>query len=253
MCQDAKRASVDEACLGQGLEEASELSSVVHFVLRLMDSHLGETVLDAGAGIGTYSAALLETGRTVTALEPVAAYAERIAARFAGDSRLTCLQADLGDPTLPSSLGRRFDSVLCVNVLEHIEDDLTALKNIRLALEPGGTAAILVPAHRWLFNSIDRAVGHYRRYTRREIVGKVEQSGLVCDADFYVHALAMLGWFVSGTILRRPYPPLGAQRVYDRLMPIFEWIETAIIRRRLGNSLVILAHDPASSRTATDA
>jgi SAM-dependent methyltransferase len=212
-----------------------------------MDSHLGETVLDAGAGIGTYSAALLETGRTVTALEPVGAYVDRISARFDGDSRLTCVQADLSDPTLPSSLGRRFDSVLCINVLEHIEDDLAALRNIRLALKPGGTIGILVPAHRWLFNSIDRAVGHYRRYTRREIVGKIEQSGLVCDADFYVHFFAMLGWFVSGTILRRPYPPLGAQKVYDRLTPIFQWIETAIIRRRLGGSLVVLAHDSASS------
>ena len=247
MCQDAEGVSVDETCLGQGLEEASELSTVVRSILRLMDSHLGQTVLDAGAGVGTYSAALLERGKTVTALEPVPAYLERIASRFAGDSRLTCVQADLSDPALPDRLGRAFDSVLCINVLEHIRDDLAALRNIRSALKPGGRAAILVPAHRWLFNSIDRSMGHYRRYTRQEIVHKVEQSGLVCDATFYVHFIGMLGWFLSGTILRRSYPPLGAQKIYDWLMPLFQSVERVIIRRRFGNSLVVLAHDPASS------
>ena len=120
---------------------------------------------DAGAGIGTYAEMLLADGHEVVALEYDAAFASQLKERFAGNPRVSVVQSDLcNSGGLPEFAAA--DSMLCLNVPEHVPDDLLALKNMRERVKPGGSLALPVPAYPWVFNSMDKAVGHFRRYRK---------------------------------------------------------------------------------------
>jgi len=198
---------------------------------------LGRRVLDAGAGIGTYTELLAEDNRAVVSLERDDEFAARLRERFADDDRVTVFQADLASPEgLPDF--EPADSALCLNVLEHVEDDVRALRNIRARVEPGGRLIALVPAYPALFNSMDRAMGHYRRYTRRQLLERLAQGGWLVEASLHINVFGVPGWFVAGSLQRRSTPGRDLTVLFDRLLPVFSVLEEALVRGVFGLSIV---------------
>jgi SAM-dependent methyltransferase len=199
--------------------------------------YLGATVLDAGAGLGTYTELLLRDAKRVTSLE----YDERFVAvlreRFAGDDRVKVLQGDLSDPRVFKDVPT-VDSILCLNVLEHVEDDLSAMKNLYEKVRPGGTLAALVPAYPRLFNKMDVAVGHHRRYRKSEFEARLRTAGWTVERVFRFNAFGIAGWFVAGSILKRTTPGRDLTRLFDALVPAFSIFERGVIRGLVGLSLV---------------
>jgi SAM-dependent methyltransferase len=176
--------------------------------------HLGRRVLDAGAGIGTFTE-LAADGREVVALEPDPWFAERLRARFAGRANVEVHSGDVDGLTAAGG----FDSILCFNVLEHIADDGTALRRFHAALAPGGRLLLLVPAHPSLFGAVDEVVQHQRRYRRQGLRTLLESVGFHVDEVRYVNPLGAAGWLVSSRILRRELLPERSLLLYDRLVP----------------------------------
>ena len=130
-------------------------------------AHLGNRVLEVGAGIGTITREILPDRELVIALEAEQAYADHLTKVFSRDRpRVRVLHSSVENTEWASLAAEHIDSVLLSNVLEHIEDDASATRNFRMVLAPGGTIVILVPALPILFGTLDEAVGHYRRYTR---------------------------------------------------------------------------------------
>ena len=206
-----------------------------------VEGHLGSMVLDAGAGVGTYTRLILDSGRQAVAMEPDQAICAQLLRQVGNAKGFRLLAGDLTDPAIMRKAQEAgVDSAICLNVLEHISDDRRALRQLQAVLPPGGALALLVPAHPILFNSIDRAIGHFRRYRKKEMVEKVREAGFRIEQLFYFNFFAIPGWILSGHILRRPVASRTGMRLFDSLVPVFKMSERLIFRGRLGISLVAL-------------
>jgi SAM-dependent methyltransferase len=207
---------------------------------------LGHRVLDAGAGIGTYVGLLLADGREVVALEYNPPFVSELERRHGGDSRVTVFQGELGGPDgLPAF--DPVDSAICLNVLEHVEDDGQALRNLLARVKPGGNLVLLVPAYPRLYNTIDEAIGHYRRYSTEGLTTLLSSAGWNIERMFRLNAFGVPGWFVAG-LLRRKTPGRDLTRIYDWLIPAFAATEKYVIRGLWGLSLVAVCRRPAEAR-----
>jgi SAM-dependent methyltransferase len=195
---------------------------------------IGETVLEVGSGIGNLSQFLIDRERVVlTDTEPAyRAYLER---RF-GDLPQVRVRTLMLPEVPPALEGERFDSVVCLNVLEHIENDREALEAMCGMLRPGGTVVLLVPALRALYGQLDIALGHFRRYTPRTLREVFAAAGLTVLRLEYFNLAGMPGWWFVGRVLRRSLIPAGGLRLYDALVPFFRL--ERFVPWRLGQSLI---------------
>ena len=146
------------------------------------------------------------------------------------------------DPVFPDyGPPKSADLVCCIDVLEHIEDDLFALEQMRDVLQPGGKLALLVPSHQFLFGEFDRAVGHFRRYSKQELVGKLTKVGFTVIETKFFSLLAMLPWFVNGRLLKRDYLPAGQASLANKLVPLLRLEK--LIGPPCGLSLIAIAQN----------
>ena len=188
---------------------------------------VGRRVLEAGCGIGNLTELLLDADRLVAAdADPF--YVEMIGRRFGHLENVRALPMDLARPTDYDALaGERIDTVLCLNVLEHIAADEAVLAEFFRLLEPGGHAIILVPQHPGLYAPIDAALGHERRYTLDELGGKLRRAGFEVVHRQGFNRLGALGWAVSGKLLRRRRLSPGQMKAFNRLLPLAKLVERA--------------------------
>jgi hypothetical protein len=129
-----------------------------------------------------------------------------------------------------------------LNVLEHIEDDRTALEAMRRVLEPGGHLVLLVPALRVLYGSLDQALGHFRRYTPAELGTKLAAAGFELHHLEYFNLAGVPGWWFAGRVLRRRLIPGVALRWYEALVPLFRL--EVLLPWRVGQSLIAIGRVP---------
>jgi len=191
-------------------------------------------VLDFGAGIGTLSQAVRELGLTPVCLEPDAQQRGELDRR--GFSTVASL-ADVADASL--------DYIYSSNVLEHIEDDVATLIELRQKLRPQGRLLLYVPAFQSLYSAMDKAVGHFRRYDRLTLGDKLRGSGFAIEQLYYAD---VLGYFVT-----RLFKSVGDDTgkintftlsAYDRVIfPVGQLIEK-IGRVPVGKNIVGIARNP---------
>ena len=197
---------------------------------------IGRRVLEIGSGIGNLSAFLVDRDRLVlthTREEYLAQLRERFADRHNVRVARLYLPNDHQDIA-----GEHFDTIICLNVLEHVEDDAGSLAAMRDLLAPGGRLVLLVPALPALYGAMDRALGHYRRYTRAGLVKLFRASGFDVPHVEYFNLAGVPGWWFAGRVLGRDTIPRGSLRLYDRLVPLFrlEWL----LPWRVGQSLIVI-------------
>ena len=139
--------------------------------------HLRPTVVEVGAGLGNITQFLLGAERLVC-LEPFGPYRQYLATRFAKHPNVEVYPYRIEDCPNAEVAAGAFDSVVCLNVLEHLADDGEALRRMRLLLRPGGRVVVVAPALPALFGQMDRALGHLRRYTLRSLRRAFRAAGL---------------------------------------------------------------------------
>src|SRR6266496_769493 len=184
---------------------------------------LGRRVHEIGAGIGNMSAFLADRER------------------FGGEAHVTvaALRLPAVEPRLKAE---RLDTVVCLNVLEHIEDDRGSLRAMHDLLEPGGRLVLLVPALRALYGTLDEALGHFRRYARRELATKYQEAGFELRHLEYFNLAGVPGWWFTGRVLRRRLIPTGALRWYEARVPLFRL--ESLLPWRIGQSLIAIGEVP---------
>lgn len=207
---------------------------------------VGRRVLDVGGGRGSLLSFFLDRER-LFALDLSADAVAYLAEAFRSHPHVEALHGDVTSPELARHLAAQgIDTILCTNVLEHVEDDRAMLQSFAAILAPtGGRLVLQVPAHAWLYGSLDAAAGHHRRYTRREVKDKLAAAGFAVDRAGYMNAAAVPGWWVAGRVRRQGLADsadTNAQvRFYDRyLIPVARRLE-ALVPPPLGLSVLALA------------
>ncbi len=219
------------------LENISKAHRFNKWMFEGIEPYIGKDVLEVGAGIGNMTQFLLDKGE-ITCLDISARCIDVLKGRFSSSGRVSVLLGDISN--LDSSWkGRNFDTIVCLNVLEHVENDEEALGNMATLLGKDGRLILLVPAYRWLYGSLDRALGHYRRYKNTELREKYKRLALTLEKGMYFNALGTLGWFLNGRILRRKILPLSQMKIYDLTVPLLRFVES-FLRGKFGLSLVVI-------------
>jgi len=222
------------------LTQLADLDRYNHWLYQQIESAVGCRVLEVGSGTGNITQFLCAAAdREVTATDIVPSYRRELQKQFEGNPRVRIGAFDLTAKASDEFRAAQFDTVVCLNVLEHIEDDRFALAEMREALAPGGRLALLVPAHQFLYGEFDRALGHFRRYERRDLAVKLEQAGFAVRGLKFFSLLAMLPWLVNGRILKRDYLPVGQANLANRLVPLLRLEK--LIGPPCGLSLIAIA------------
>ena len=186
---------------------------------------IGDRILEAGAGIGNITAHLLDR-ELIVAADDNASYLERLAANFSDNPNVRTTEINLEHSDGIRNLSEhRFDTIVCVNVIEHLKPDEEVLRAFFEILQPGGRAIILAPQGRWLYGSIDRALDHHRRYSRTEMRQKMEGAGFEIEEIFGLNRISPPFWFFNGRILRRTSVPGVQVRFFDRLVPLVKFFD----------------------------
>ena len=184
--------------------------------------YLGRRVCEVGAGIGNMSTLMADAGLELLVLtDPDPTYREILQSRFASSpevvvDRITLPDHSAGDRFQPYQL----DTVVALNVIEHIADDVEALRSMAAMLRPGGRAVVLVPAFQKLFGSLDQELGHVRRYTRADLSQRMCEAGFRVERAFYFNVVGMIGWWVNARLRKVPRIPTEQLGYFDSLVPI---------------------------------
>lgn len=181
--------------------------------------YLGETVLEAGSGIGTITQFILDRDRIIIA-EKNPTFLSLLRDNFGSIESVEVQEVDLEAPWTVSS---KVESVLCMNVLEHLNDDESALRRMGEALVQGGRMILLVPAFQALFGTVDEALQHRRRYRLEDVEKLFERVGLRMIAGRYLNVLGAIGWYVNGKWLKRSVISARQAQLFNFLAPLLYW------------------------------
>ncbi|MBM4245064.1 MAG: glycosyltransferase [Deltaproteobacteria bacterium] len=190
------------------------------FLFEQIKPAVGQRVLEVGAGTGNLTQFLRDRD-VVVATDVDPDYVELLRRRFENSSNVDVTTFDLAADVPPDLAEQRFDTIICLNVLEHIADDRGAVERLRSMLQAGGRLLLLVPAHRRLYGTIDEAIGHHRRYERQDLVRLLSECGLEVESDIHVNATSIPGWLLNGRILKRRSVPGVQARIANRLVPLY--------------------------------
>jgi SAM-dependent methyltransferase len=221
------------------LNQLAELDRYNHWIYEHISHALGRRVLEVGSGTGNITQFLCAGGCEVMATDVVQSYRNELERLFCDYPNVRVGKFDLTARAPDAFVADPFDSIVCLNVLEHIEDDLFALAQMRNSLAPGGNLALLVPAHRLLYGAFDRAVGHFRRYEKRELAGKLEKTGFAVREMKFFSLVATLPWLINGRLLKRDYIPTGQANLANRLVSLLKL--ERLIGPPCGLSLIAIA------------
>lgn len=220
------------------------LPRVNRWIGDMLRPYVGANVLEIGAGIGNLSATLLPRDRyTVSDINPLCL---RYLRNFAeGKPYMDVRRVDLACEEDFRPLARQYDTIIVINLLQQMADDRQALRNVRAALAPGGRAIVLVPQNPRLAGSLDRALGHQRRYTRASLRAALESEGFVAEHICDFNRATTPAWWLNGRVLK--------QRTFNKLQLKIVNSMTWLCRRleRLlpwqGVSLIAVARRPDES------
>ncbi len=188
--------------------------------------YVGQRVFEAGCGIGNFTEHLLERERLVCAdIDPF--YMELIHRRFGHLENVRIEAVDLTRIEDYEPLREeRLDTIISLNVIEHLEPDAEVLSHLYDVLVPGGHAIILVPAHQWLYSRCDEELGHFRRYAEGDLREKLAGAGFEVVHIQQFNRLGVLGWYVNKLRRKGELTP-GQIKLYEWLLPgakLLDWI-----------------------------
>lgn len=204
--------------------------------------YLGRRILDVGCALGNITQFFHDRERVI-GVDIAPEFGELFRQNFAHLPHYAFLLADFSDFDPATLRDERIDTVVCLNVLEHIKDDVGALRTMRDVLVPGGRLVLLVPAYRPLYGAMDAADHHYRRYAAREVRRKVGEAGFVVDRVWHMNAPGMLAWLINGKLLRRSLASEGQYGAYNAIVPLIRTVER-LIPPPIGLSVLAAAHKP---------
>ena len=206
------------------LERLNRAPRFTRWMADVIQPYLGKRVLEIGAGIGNMSVHLMPRP-VYWATDVNPHYLEKLCSLRSTRPYMRVAYADAADfATYPS--GQEFDTVICLNVVEHIPDDVGTLRNVWDALEDGGRAIILVPFGPKLYGSLDEVLGHCRRYTEEQLIEVAQRAGFRVETMLKFNRTGSFAWWLNGKVLHRRTFGLGQIRILNVMTPVFRLVDS---------------------------
>lgn len=201
----------------------ADMQAYPRYLYNHVIDHMGSRVWEIGVGHGTYTRWLREADKHVLATDIDDVCIARVAEHFAGDNSIVTARVDLTDAaTVHAQKSFQADSILCFNVLEHIEHDAAALTWLRESVAPGAVMGLIVPAHPWLYGKMDREAGHFRRYTRRSLSHVLQNAGWSIERLCYINLTGAMGWWFHNRL--RKNAGLADESVNQQMRGADRWL-----------------------------
>ena len=221
-------ASFDEADenLEEMLDSLSGADNYIAYINDLCQPHFSGRILEIGAGNGDLTE-LFGRDDTVVATDISDRLLDHLSTRFADSPQVQVRPYDaLADDAVTGEERGAFGSAVMINVLEHLDDDVDALRRISGQLAPGGRLVVFVPAFDLLYSNFDRSIGHHRRYRRASLDAAFEAAGLRPLGARYVNLPGWFAWLLMVRLADRPPTDQRMVKLYDRtVIPVLRRIE----------------------------
>jgi glycosyltransferase involved in cell wall biosynthesis len=205
----------------QSLSHTRRFSS---WIAKAIEPHLGARILEIGSGIGNISRQLPKR-ELLTLSDTDVQYQRLLKQAFGAFEMVEVIGLDLCEDQSFAKVRHTYDSIVCLNVLEHIEDDQAALKRMASLLAPGGRLILQVPQYNFLMSELDGELGHFRRYDADELDYKLAQAGLDVVEVKNFNALGALGWLFSAKMMKRKSLGRYQLKFFDMLVPLQQLTE----------------------------
>mgnify|MGYP005838157247 CR=1 FL=1 len=199
----------------------------VRWIASLLRPHLGDNVLEIGASTGTFSAILMGRRLRYVAGESDPLYLHALRNRFL---RTPNVEVAKCDPNAPSGWPWRneFDTAICLNVLEGVEDPAATLAGVRGALKAGGRLLLLAPLGPGLYGSIDKAMGQRRRFDKSALRQLLAEAGFAIESAHQINKPGRLAWWLSSKVLRRARPSKLTLKVFDKSVWLWRLLDRVL-------------------------
>jgi SAM-dependent methyltransferase len=221
------------------LEVLEDAKNYNNWIANEISSHVSAPTLEIGAGTGNLSKYFL-SHKPLYLSDIDSGLVTHLKKRFAKEKSVIADTLDISKKPA-KKFESFFASVYAINVLEHIKDDNKALQNMHKLLKKDGKLLLLVPAKKKAFTRLDKELGHYRRYEKKELADKLESAGFVIDTIYFFNIVGLLSWTIRDKVSRnkkalKPYQI----RIFDSIVPILRFIESKI-KMPVGISLIVVA------------
>jgi SAM-dependent methyltransferase len=231
----------DPHSLWEALNAISPCVRYHRWIFNRIERELGRSILDVGSGLGDVAQFFGEdSSRQVVVSDHDEAMLAHMGRKFASRPNYRILKLNFGEelsPSLTKTLS--VDTVTCINVIEHVQEDLLALKNLYRLLPSGGKLIVVVPYGPWLFGTLDELGGHFRRYNRFNLGDKMRQAGFQIEKQSFMNFFGMFTWFLAGKILKQRHFRPDTVQALDRIVPFLEKTEK-IFRPPVGQTMIMI-------------
>ena len=235
---DRRHTQTQERYAADDLETMQEARRYGAHLFNLFRAHVGKRVLEVGSGIGTMSRPLADVADLVVGLEPNVNCVSRLEDAMRGHPRFVLRTCHLEECDRAELAGQRFDTVVCVNVLEHIEDDAGALRTFKDVIVPKGRVLIFVPAVQAAYGPLDAELGHHRRYSKPTLARAFHEAGLDLLTLRYTNPIGLLGWMYNAHVAKSTAHSLTQVKLFERLVAPWALPLERLISPPIGLSLV---------------
>jgi 2-polyprenyl-3-methyl-5-hydroxy-6-metoxy-1,4-benzoquinol methylase len=220
------------------LEIMAQAQNYNAWIWRTISPYMGNSIIEIGAGIGTFTH-YLENKKRVFATDVAQNCIDVLSRLFQDQPCITVEELDITrPPDMQFWIPREVDTIICLNVLEHIDDDIGALKNMKEMIKPGAHIILMVPAFQCAYGTIDKLDGHFRRYSRSELKSKMLQAGLETVRLHYFNSVGLLAWFYTNKIARNRTTSANKVKVYDKYIVPWLRLFEGVVKPPFGQSLI---------------
>jgi SAM-dependent methyltransferase len=196
------------------------------------------TILEIGSGTGNISQYFILNNKNIFLSDIRLKYRDILKSKFNLDDtrvfNIDVIHSDFCNSN--SELLGKFDSIFCLNVIEHIKDDNLAIENIMKLLKVGGKLTVLVPAFQLLYNGIDTTLQHYKRYNKKTLIKLMSRHGSLIKI-FYFNSIGILSWYISGKLLKNTTISKGKMSLFNFFVPVYKLVDKLLFQK-IGLSVV---------------
>jgi ubiquinone/menaquinone biosynthesis C-methylase UbiE len=229
----------DQRIQSEVLEGLATAVNHRRWFIELALPHLGEDPIEIGSGLGDYALEWAERLPKFTATEADPDRLVLLKERLADHANI-----DVRQMLLPTTETGNYSAAVSYNVLEHIEDHVTALRSMATLVKPGGKIILIVPAFMFAMSDVDIATGHVRRYTKKTMRAAMAEAGLEIEKLHYANALGLIGYYTATSIFKLAPKEGPMVRIYDSVvLPVTKAMER-IVRPPFGQSVFVVARTP---------